>query len=127
MKYFFSAAIAATGYGEAHSAEAVRFRIKQMIDEEMPADVLSDDAHRHEAARPAGSTSPGAPWRNTASPCESPPRWSGGGRKSRCRSASAERFCSKPLAHRRCDPPVSLTSPTSQFLLLSDGRLLGHG
>ena len=44
MKYFFSAAIAATGYGEAHSAEAVRFRIRQMIDEEAPADVLSDDA-----------------------------------------------------------------------------------
>ena len=44
MKYFFSAAIAATGYGEAHSAEAVRFRIKQMIDEESPGDVLSDDA-----------------------------------------------------------------------------------
>lgn len=44
MKYFFSAAIAATGYGEAHSAEAVRFRIKQLIDEETPSDVLSDDA-----------------------------------------------------------------------------------
>jgi RNA polymerase sigma-54 factor len=44
MKYFFSAAIAATGYGEAHSAEAVRFRIRQMIDEEAPGDVLSDDA-----------------------------------------------------------------------------------
>jgi RNA polymerase sigma-54 factor len=44
MKYFFSAAIAATGYGEAHSAEAVRFRIKQMIDDEAPAEVLSDDA-----------------------------------------------------------------------------------
>ncbi|MGO4175040.1 RNA polymerase factor sigma-54 [Bosea sp. TAF32] len=44
MKYFFSAAIAATGYGEAHSAEAVRFRIKQMIDDESPGDVLSDDA-----------------------------------------------------------------------------------
>jgi RNA polymerase sigma-54 factor len=46
MKYFFSAAIAATGYGEAHSAEAVRFRIKQMIDDEAPADVLSDIARR---------------------------------------------------------------------------------
>ncbi|WP_186418314.1 RNA polymerase factor sigma-54 [Bosea sp. CS1GBMeth4] len=44
MKYFFSAAIAATGYGEAHSAEAVRHRIRQMIDEEAPGDVLSDDA-----------------------------------------------------------------------------------
>jgi RNA polymerase sigma-54 factor len=44
MKYFFSAAIAATGYGEAHSAEAVRFRIKHMIDDEAPSEVLSDDA-----------------------------------------------------------------------------------
>lgn len=44
MKYFFSAAIAATGYGEAHSAEAVRHRIKQMIEDELPKDVLSDDA-----------------------------------------------------------------------------------
>jgi RNA polymerase sigma-54 factor len=44
MKYFFSAAIAATGYGEAHSAEAVRHRIKQMIEDEAPGDVLSDDA-----------------------------------------------------------------------------------
>jgi len=44
MKYFFSAAIAATGYGEAHSAEAVRHRIKQMIDDEPPREVLSDDA-----------------------------------------------------------------------------------
>ena len=36
--------LAATGYGEAHSAEAVRFRIKQMIDDERPSAVLSDDA-----------------------------------------------------------------------------------
>lgn len=44
MKYFFSAAIAATGYGEAHSAEAVRFRIRQMIEDEKPNEILSDDA-----------------------------------------------------------------------------------
>ena len=44
MKYFFTASIAATRGGEAHSAEAVRFRIKQMIDLETPTDVLSDDA-----------------------------------------------------------------------------------
>ena len=44
MKYFFTASIAATRGGEAHSAEAVRFRIKQMIDLEAPTDVLSDDA-----------------------------------------------------------------------------------
>lgn len=45
LKYFFSAAIptAAAG-GEAHSAEAVRFRIKQMIDHETPDAILSDDA-----------------------------------------------------------------------------------
>jgi RNA polymerase sigma-54 factor len=42
LKYFFSSAIAAAGGGEAHSAEAVRHRIKQMIDAENPADILSD-------------------------------------------------------------------------------------
>jgi RNA polymerase sigma-54 factor len=44
MKYFFTAAIAGTRGGDTHSAEAVRHRIKQMIDAENPADVLSDDA-----------------------------------------------------------------------------------
>jgi len=44
LKYFFSASIATTNGGEAHSAEAVRYKIKQMIDKESPFDVLSDDA-----------------------------------------------------------------------------------
>lgn len=44
FKYFFTAAIAAHGSGEAHSAESVRYRIKQLIDQENPHDVLSDDA-----------------------------------------------------------------------------------
>jgi RNA polymerase sigma-54 factor len=44
LKYFFTASIASTQAGGAHSAEAVRFRIKQMIDQESPADILSDDA-----------------------------------------------------------------------------------
>ncbi len=44
LRYFFTASIAAAGGGEAHSAEAVRDRIRQMIEEEKPADVLSDDA-----------------------------------------------------------------------------------
>jgi len=44
MKYFFTAAIAGSQGGEAHSAEAVRFRIRQLIDSERPSDVLSDDA-----------------------------------------------------------------------------------
>ena len=44
LKYFFTASIASHNGGEAHSAEAVRFRIKQMIDAESGSDVLSDDA-----------------------------------------------------------------------------------
>jgi RNA polymerase sigma-54 factor len=43
MKYFFTSAIAATEGGEAHSAEAVRHRIKELIDAERPDAVLSDD------------------------------------------------------------------------------------
>jgi len=43
LKYFFTSAIAASHGGEAHSAEAVRHRIKQLIDAEPPNDVLSDD------------------------------------------------------------------------------------
>lgn len=44
MKYFFTAAIAGAGGEEAHSAEAVRFRIRQLIEAESPSSVLSDDA-----------------------------------------------------------------------------------
>jgi len=44
LKYFFSASIAATSGAAAHSAESVRFKIKQMIDRESPDDILSDDA-----------------------------------------------------------------------------------
>lgn len=43
MKYFFTASIPSTGTGEAHSAEAVRHRIKSLIDEETAKAVLSDD------------------------------------------------------------------------------------
>ncbi len=43
LKYFFTSAIASSAGGEAHSAEAVRHRIKELIDQE-PADaILSDD------------------------------------------------------------------------------------
>jgi RNA polymerase sigma-54 factor len=44
LKYFFTAAIAATDGGDAHSAEAVRHRIRQLIDAENAGEVLSDDA-----------------------------------------------------------------------------------
>lgn len=43
LKYFFTASIASAEGGEAHSAEAVRHRIRQMIDAEAADDVLSDD------------------------------------------------------------------------------------
>jgi RNA polymerase sigma-54 factor len=43
LKYFFTSAIASTSGGDAHSAEAVRYRIKQLIDAETGQDVLSDD------------------------------------------------------------------------------------
>jgi RNA polymerase sigma-54 factor len=44
LKYFFTTAIAGTSGGESHSAEAVRFRIREMIGAEGVDDVLSDDA-----------------------------------------------------------------------------------
>jgi RNA polymerase sigma-54 factor len=43
LKYFFTSAIAAADGGEAHSAEAVRDHIRQLIDAENPQDILSDD------------------------------------------------------------------------------------
>jgi RNA polymerase sigma-54 factor len=42
LKYFFTSAIAGAHGGEAHSAEAVRYRIRQLIDAE-GASILSDD------------------------------------------------------------------------------------
>ncbi len=44
FRYFFTGAIAATSGQEAHSAEAVKHRIRKMILEELPDAVLSDDA-----------------------------------------------------------------------------------
>lgn len=43
LKYFFTSAIAAAGEGEAHSSEAVRHRIRQLIENESVRRVLSDD------------------------------------------------------------------------------------
>ena len=42
LKYFFTAAISGVG-GEDHSAEAVRHRIRQLIDQESAEKILSDD------------------------------------------------------------------------------------
>ncbi|MBX3454565.1 RNA polymerase factor sigma-54 [Ferrovibrio sp.] len=43
MKYFFTASIGATDGGDSFSAEAIRHRIKDLIDSESAEDVLSDD------------------------------------------------------------------------------------
>jgi RNA polymerase sigma-54 factor len=44
LKYFFSSAIASSeGGGEAHSSEAVRHRIRQLVDAETAQSILSDD------------------------------------------------------------------------------------
>jgi RNA polymerase sigma-54 factor len=43
MKYFFTTSIANAVGGDAHSSEAVRHRIKALIDEESPGKILSDD------------------------------------------------------------------------------------
>jgi RNA polymerase sigma-54 factor len=43
LKYFFSSAIQSAEGGDAHSAESVRHRIRELIDGESPVSVLSDD------------------------------------------------------------------------------------
>ncbi len=43
MKYFFTTALSSASGGEDHSAEAVRHRIRQLIEAERPEAILSDD------------------------------------------------------------------------------------
>ena len=43
LKYFFTSAIPSADGGVTHSAEAVRFRIKSLIDKETVSEILSDD------------------------------------------------------------------------------------
>lgn len=43
LKYFFTTAIGATEAGQAHSSEAVRHQIKELIDAETAKNILSDD------------------------------------------------------------------------------------
>jgi RNA polymerase sigma-54 factor len=43
LKYFFSTAIPRADGGESFAAEAIRHRLKALIDDEAPDDILSDD------------------------------------------------------------------------------------
>ena len=43
LKYFFTASIQSVSGGDSHGAEAVRDRLKEMIDKEAAKDILSDD------------------------------------------------------------------------------------
>jgi RNA polymerase sigma-54 factor len=43
MKYFFTTALGSTSGGDEHSAEAVRHRIRQLVERESAGDILSDD------------------------------------------------------------------------------------
>ena len=43
LKYFFTTAIASAEGGDAHSAEAVRHRVRELIESESAENVLSDD------------------------------------------------------------------------------------
>jgi RNA polymerase sigma-54 factor len=43
LKYFFTSSISSAVGGDAHSAEAVKHRLKELIDTEEPKKILSDD------------------------------------------------------------------------------------
>ncbi|TNE33576.1 MAG: RNA polymerase sigma-54 factor [Alphaproteobacteria bacterium] len=43
LKYFFTSAINSTSGGDSHSAASVRHKLKQLVDEESPNKILSDD------------------------------------------------------------------------------------
>jgi RNA polymerase sigma-54 factor len=43
LKYFFTSSIQSSDGGEGHSSESVRHRIRDLIDQERPGDILSDD------------------------------------------------------------------------------------
>ena len=43
MKYFFTASLGSTDGGDSHSAEAVRARIRELVDGETAEEILSDD------------------------------------------------------------------------------------
>ena len=100
LKYFFTASIASADGGEAHSAEAVRHHIKQLIDAEAPARSSPMTPSWNDCANPA-LISPAARSRNTAKRCAFLPRSS---------AAATNRACS--VTHF---PPPPLLRPVPRY------------
>ena len=105
LKYFFTASIASADGGEAHSAEAVRHHIKQLIDAEERGGDPVRRHHRGTIARDRALISPAAPSRNTAKRCGSRPR---------CSAAATNRAC---LAMPFRPPPPLPTAPATPHRL----------
>ena len=80
LKYFFTTAIPGTD-GESHSAEAVRYRIRAMIDAETGRRRPVRRCDRGGSAATRAWTLPAGPWPNTARRCASPARCSASGRR----------------------------------------------
>ena len=116
LKYFFTSAIASADGGEAHSAEAVRHRIRQLIDAEDPSRSCPTTRSWKSCARPE-STSPGERSQNIARRCESRPRCNGGGR-------SRRRWARPPDAARlsRRENALAHTAASDASAFRHDGR-----
>ena len=84
LKYFFTASIASADGGEAHSAEAVRHHIKQLIDAEARPRSSPTTRSWNDCASRA-LILPAAPSRSIAKRCEFPPR---------CSAAVTNKACS---------------------------------
>ena len=80
LKYFFTASIAAHDGGAAHSAELVRFLIRQMISQENPSKFCPTTRSSTSSRRPI-SISPGAQSPNIAKFSKSLLRWNGGAKR----------------------------------------------
>ena len=101
LKYFFTASIASADGGEAHSAEAVRHHIKQLIDAEARPRSSPTTRSWNDCANRA-LISPAAPSQNIAKRCAFPPR---------CNAAVTSRACS--VTHFR-PPPLPPTGPATR-------------
>ena len=94
LKYFFTASIASADGGEAHSAEAVRHHIKQLIDAEAANAILSDDTIV-ERLRASGIDIARRTVAKYRERCAFPPR---------CSAAATSRVCS--VTHFQHLPPL---------------------